>query len=94
MVQPISELLDGLVGWSMRKWALPLTVLGLGGLGAALLSERGRNFVSSLFDRGSDSATKFIEWNETAQSELARIQKALDRIAEHLEPGNERLARS
>lgn len=76
----------------MRKWYLPLTVLGLGGLGAALLSPRGRHFVSSLFDRSSSAPGKFIEWNDTAQTELARIQKALDRIAEHLDPGHERLA--
>lgn len=76
----------------MRKWYLPLTVLGLGGIGAALLSERGRSFLTSLFERSSQGASKFVEWNETAQSELARIQKALDRIAEHLDPGHERLA--
>lgn len=76
----------------MRKWYLPLTVLGLGGLGAALLSERGRNFLGSMFERSSEGAAKFVEWNETAQTELARIQQALDRIAEHLDPGHERLA--
>lgn len=76
----------------MRKWFLPLTVLGLGGIGAALLSPRGRHYVSALFDRGPEGASKFVEWNETAQNELARIQKALDRIAEHLDPGHERLA--
>lgn len=76
----------------MRKWFLPLTVLGLGGIGAALLSNRGRHFVSTLFERQGDGPSKFIEWNETAQNELARIQKALDRIADHLDPGHERLA--
>jgi hypothetical protein len=92
MVQITPELLVGSGGSAMRKWFLPLTVLGLGGIGAALLSPRGRHFVSSLFDRGSEGPSKFIEWNETAQNELARIQKALDRIAEHLDPGHERLA--
>lgn len=76
----------------MRKYYLPLTVLGLGGLGAALFTERGRKFLSSMFERGSQAPSKFIEWNDTAQSELARIQEALDRIAEHLDPGHERLA--
>lgn len=76
----------------MRKWYLPLTVLGLGGLGAALMSQRGRNLVKSLFDRGGEAPSKFVEWNENAQSELAKIQEALDRIAEHLDPGTERMA--
>lgn len=76
----------------MRKWYLPLTVLGLGGLGAALMSQRGRNLVKSLFDRGGEAPAKLVEWNENAQSELAKIQEALDRIAEHLDPGTERMA--
>ncbi len=76
----------------MRKWYLPLTVLGLGGIGAALLSQRGRKLVGSVFDRTPQAPSKFIEWNDTAQSELTRIQEALDRIAEHLDPGHERLA--
>lgn len=92
MVQIMPELRGESGGGAMRKWYLPLTVLGLGGLGAALFTERGRKLVSSLFQRTSESPSKFIEWNETAQSELARIQKALDRIAEHLDPGHERLA--
>ena len=91
MVQKMTELHDG-GGGSMRKWYVPLTVLGLGGIGAALLSPRGRSFVSSLFERGSEGTAKLVEWNDTAQSELAKIQKALDRIAEHLDPGHQRLA--
>jgi hypothetical protein len=92
MVQITPELLVGSGGGAMRKWFLPLTVLGLGGIGAALLSPRGRQFVTSLFEHASEGPAKFIEWNETAQKELTRIQKALDRIAEHLDPGHERLA--
>jgi hypothetical protein len=76
----------------MRKWYLPLTVLGLGGIGAALLSSRGRAVVSTWLERTSEGPSRFVEWNETAQSELTKIQKALDRIAEHLDPGTERLA--
>jgi hypothetical protein len=76
----------------MRRWFLPLTVLGLGGIGAALLSERGRAFLNSLFEKTTAGSPTLMEWNETAQSELARIQKALDRIAEHLDPSHERLA--
>ncbi len=76
----------------MRKWYLPLTVLGLGGIGAALLSPRGRAILSSWLEKTSHGQSKFVEWNDTAQTELAKIQKALDRIAEHLDPGHERLA--
>lgn len=76
----------------MRKWFLPMTVLGLGGLGAALLSERGRTLIKSLFEHSADAPAKLVEWNDSAQNELAKIQKALDRIAEHLDPSRERLA--
>lgn len=88
----LPELANRVGGDSMRRWYVPLTVLGLGGLGAALLSERGRSFLGSLFEKTTAGNAKLLEWNETAQSELARIQKALDRIAEHLDPGHERLA--
>jgi hypothetical protein len=70
----------------MRKWYVPLTVLGLGGIGAFLLSERGRNSVRAIFENFRRAAERWLEWNESTQSELDRIQAALNRIAESLEP--------
>lgn len=72
---------------AMRKWYIPVTMLGVGGVGAFLFSERGRQAVHMLresFRRAPDALLK--EWNEAAQIELDRIQAALNRIAESLEP--------
>ncbi|MGB8771518.1 MAG: hypothetical protein WCC92_18035 [Candidatus Korobacteraceae bacterium] len=70
----------------MRKWYVLLTVLGLGGIGAFLLSERRRNSVRALFESFRQAPERWLEWNESAQSELDRIQAVLNRIAESLEP--------
>ena len=63
----------------MRRWYLPLTVLGLGSIGAFLLTERGRNSLRLLWDR-------FEKSPDSLQDELDRIQSALDRIAQTIEP--------
>jgi len=70
----------------MRRWYVPLTVLGLGSIGAFLLSERGRNKLRWLMENFQSAPDRWLEWNESAQSELDRIQAALDRIAESLDP--------
>jgi hypothetical protein len=70
----------------MRRWYVPLTVLGLGSIGAFLLSEQGRNTVRALIENFREAPDRWMEWNEAAQSELDRIQAALNRIAESLEP--------
>ena len=70
----------------MRKWLVPLTVLSLGGIGAFLLSERGRSTLRGLLQTLSTAPDRLLEWNDSAESELDRIQAALNRIAESLEP--------
>jgi hypothetical protein len=65
----------------MSRWYVPLTMLGLGSVGAFLLSERERKSLSATSENCDDR-----EWNASAQSELDRIQAALSRIAESLEP--------
>ncbi len=71
----------------MRKWYVPLTILGLGGLGAMFLSRRVRQAVRGVMEQTPKAPKQLQEWNETAQLELARIQEALDRIAAQMEPG-------
>jgi hypothetical protein len=73
----------------MRRWYVPLTVLGLGGIGAFLLSERGKNALRAIFEDLGEAPERWLEWNESAQSELDRLQDALNRIAESLEPSTE-----
>jgi hypothetical protein len=70
----------------MRRWYVPLTVLGLGGIGALLLSERGRSAVRSIFDRFQQAPDRLQEFNDTLEGELDRIQAALDQIADSLDP--------
>jgi len=69
----------------MRKWFLPLTVLGIGGIGALLLSEAGRRGLEWLFDRLDEAPDRLAEWNESAQSELEKIQNALNELADTLQ---------
>jgi len=68
----------------MRKWYVPITVLGLGGLGTFLFSERGKSLIRSVRDRRASRS--LLEWNDAAQAELDRIQMALNSIAESLQP--------
>jgi len=70
----------------MRRWYLPLTVLGLGGISAFLLSERGRTTLRSLSQRFQQAPDRLLELNDNLQSELDRIQAALDQIAESVDP--------
>ncbi|HWR15590.1 MAG TPA: hypothetical protein VN577_12230 [Terriglobales bacterium] len=69
----------------MRKWYLPMTVMGLGGLGVLLFTDRGRRVISWLAESASDAPSRLAEWNEAAQRELDRIQMALNRVAETLD---------
>jgi hypothetical protein len=70
----------------MRRWYVPLTVLGLGSIGAFLLSERGRSAMRGFFQSFREAPDRWLEWNDNLDSELERIQAALDQIAESLDP--------
>ena len=69
----------------MRKWFVPLTMLGIGSLGALILSERGRNALDWIFDRIDEAPDRIADWNDAAQTELDRIQMALNEIADNLQ---------
>ena len=73
----------------MRKWFVPLTVLGVGGIGAFLLSDKGRETVRRVLEKFEEAPERWEEWNENAQLELERIQATLNQIAESLEPRSE-----
>jgi len=70
----------------MRRWYVPLTVLGLGGVSAFLLSERGRTALRAISHGFQRAPDRLLELNENLQSDLDRIQTALDRIADSLDP--------
>ena len=65
----------------MRSWYLPLTIVGISGLGLLFLTDRGRQALRWM----AENLHHAIEWNEAAQRELDRIQVALNRVAESLE---------
>jgi hypothetical protein len=65
----------------MRRWYLPLAVLGIGSLGVLFMTERGRQTLRWI----TENLQRAVEWNEAAQRELDRIQIALNRVAESLE---------
>ena len=69
----------------MRKWFVPLTMLGIGSLGALVLSERGRQALDWVFDRLDEAPDRIADFNESAQAELDKIQSALNEIADSLQ---------
>ncbi|HET7186198.1 MAG TPA: hypothetical protein VFI82_16055 [Terriglobales bacterium] len=69
----------------MRKVYVPLTVLGVGGLGWLFLTGRGREALRWLGENLSRGPERLLEWNAVAQRELDRIQVALNRVAASLE---------
>ncbi len=73
----------------MRKWFVPLTVLGVGGIGAFLLTTRGRETLRRWRAAFEPSPELWEDWNENARLELERIQDALNQIAESLQPGRQ-----
>ena len=64
----------------MRKWYLPLTVLGLGSLGVLIATERGRSVLRQV-GRGLDRAPEQLrDWSEAFDDELAKIQNTIDNL--------------
>jgi hypothetical protein len=71
----------------MRKWYVPLTVLGLGGLGVLIGTERGRNALRRASDLFEEAPEHLAAWNNTIEKEMANIQEAVDSIASVIAPG-------
>ena len=69
----------------MRKWFVPLTMLGIGSIGALILSERGRQALEWIFDRLDEAPDRIADWNDSAQQELNKIQDSLNEIADTLQ---------
>jgi hypothetical protein len=77
----------------MRKWYLPLTVLGLGGLGVLLGTQKGRNAVRRASEIFEDAPAQLANLNESLDDEMANIQEAVDSIAAILGPSQRPTAR-
>ncbi len=72
--------------YTMRKWYVPLTVAGIGGLGVFLFSESGRRAVRWIGQYVRWNSEGLLEWNDAAEAELRRVQEALTAIGESLQP--------
>lgn len=70
----------------MRRWYVPLTVLGLGGVSAFLLSGRGRTVLRRLLDSFGESPESWLRGQDSLENELENLQAALNRIADSLNP--------
>lgn len=68
----------------MRKWAVPLTVAGIGGIGLLFLATRGRETMRRLLAYMEAAPDAIREFNVTAEREIARLQNAVDELAESL----------
>ena len=69
----------------MRKW-LPLAILSVGGLGVLLLTEAGRRRARWMLERAQTGSDALLDFHQHARQELDRIQAALNRVADVLEP--------
>lgn len=69
---------------TMRKLYWSLSVLAVGGLGALLFTDKGRQALRWVGENAGTAPDRLLEWNEAAQRELDRIQTALNRVAESL----------
>jgi hypothetical protein len=69
----------------MRKYYVPLTVVGLSAVSLLFLTDRGRQGLRWLAANFHRAPKALLDWNEAAQRELDRIQMALNRVADSLE---------
>ncbi len=76
----------------MRKWAVPLTVASIGGLGVLFLATRGRETLNRLLSYMESAPDAIREFNDTAEREIARLQTAVDELADSLGTRSEGLS--
>jgi hypothetical protein len=69
----------------MRKWYVPLAVLGMGGVGALVLSDTGRRALRWVWDHAHEAPEALADFNERIEGELDRIQSSLNKLADSLE---------
>jgi DNA-binding PadR family transcriptional regulator len=74
---------------AMRKWLVTLMVLGVGGVGTFLLTDKGQEALRRRLARFEQTPERWGDWNQNAQRELEYIQAALNHIAHSLEPRGE-----
>ena len=74
----------------MRRWYVPLTVLGFASLGVLVLTQRGRQALRWLAENLENAPDTLLQWNETTQRELERLRTAVNQLAVALGTASER----
>jgi len=74
----------------MRRWYVPLTVLGFASLGVLVLTQRGRQALRWLAENFEDAPDTLLRWNTATQRELERLRAAVDQLAVALGTASER----
>ncbi len=69
----------------MRKWYVPLALLGVGGVGALVLSETGRRALRWMWEHAHEAPERLADFNDRIEGELDRIQKSLNKLADSIE---------
>ncbi|HXE90716.1 MAG TPA: hypothetical protein VNK82_07110 [Terriglobales bacterium] len=70
----------------LRRWAIPLAVLGLGSLAGVGLGLGGWKMVLPwLYQRPEAGERRSDAWEQEAERELAQIRERLNRLAKSLE---------
>jgi hypothetical protein len=69
---------------NVSKWKIPLTLAGLGGVGALLFSSRGRKLIHSTTERINKAPERLVAWNDSAKDELDHIQQAVQALEQSL----------
>lgn len=69
----------------MKNWFLPVTVLGLSGLGILFASDKARDRMRRAFDQILEHGDPFHEFNKFCEEQLDMIQRNLDALAKALE---------
>lgn len=74
---------------AMRKWYVPMTVAGLGGLGLLLASDWGRNALRRLRRSMQAAPGALREFNCAVEGEITRLQESVDELARAIRPATE-----
>lgn len=69
----------------LRRWAIPLVVLGLGSLAGVTLGLGGWKVAIPFLYQGTEAKGLSDPWEQQAEREIARIRERLSRVAKSLE---------
>jgi hypothetical protein len=69
----------------LRRWAIPLAVLGLGSLAGVTLGLGGWKVAIPFLYQGTEAKGPSDPWEQQAERQIAQIRERLDRVAKSLE---------